>query len=177
MNRIGVFCSASDRLDAVYYERAEAVGHWLGAHGKVLIYGGANSGIMERLACATRTAGGHVVGVVPSILEHKRRVSAYVDEVIPCTDLNDRKALMVEQSDILVALPGGVGTLDEIFTVLAAHSIGYHHKKVVLYNEGGFWDRLLQMLAGMDEENFMNTPLVNSLIVVNSLDELAALLA
>ena len=145
----------------------------MGAHGKVLVYGGANSGIMERLAQGAKETGGHVVGVVPSILESRRRVSRWVDEVVPCNDLNERKALMVEQSDILVALPGGVGTLDEIFTVLAAHSIGYHHKKVIVYNEDGFWDTLLQMLDEMDSRQFMNTPLADSLVVVRSLSELA----
>jgi len=146
----------------------------LGAHGKVLVYGGANSGIMERLAQGVKETGGHVVGVVPSILESRRRVSRWVDEVVPCNDLNERKALMVEQSDILVALPGGVGTLDEIFTVLAAHSIGYHRKKVIVYNEDGFWDSLLRMLDEMDSRQFMNTPLADSLVVVRSLSELSA---
>ena len=84
---------------------------------------------------------------------------------------------MVEQSDILVALPGGVGTLDEIFTVLAAHSIGYHRKKVIVYNEDGFWDTLLRMLDEMDSRQFMNTPLADSLVVVRSLSELAEQLA
>ena len=149
----------------------------MGAHGKVLVYGGANSGIMERLAQGAKETGGHVVGVVPSILESRRRVSRWVDEVVPCNDLNDRKALMVEQSDILVALPGGVGTLDEIFTVLAAHSIGYHRKKVIVYNEDGFWDTLLRMLDEMDSRQFMNTPLADSLVVVRSLSELAEQLA
>jgi TIGR00730 family protein len=174
MKRIGVFCSASDRLEAGYYEKALEVGRWLGAHGKVLVYGGANSGIMERLAQGVKETGGHVVGVVPSILESRRRVSRWVDEVVPCNDLNERKALMVEQSDILVALPGGVGTLDEIFTVLAAHSIGYHRKKVIVYNEDGFWDSLLRMLDEMDSRQFMNTPLADSLVVVRSLSELSA---
>ncbi len=146
----------------------------MGAHGKVLVYGGANSGIMERLAQGVKETGGHVVGVVPSILESRRRVSRWVDEVVPCNDLNERKALMVEQSDILVALPGGVGTLDEIFTVLAAHSIGYHRKKVIVYNEDGFWDSLLRMLDEMDSRQFMNTPLADSLVVVRSLSELSA---
>ncbi len=173
MKRIGVFCSASDKLDACYYESAVKVGRWLGEHDKVLVYGGANSGIMEHLARGVKEAGGYVVGVIPAILEERRRVSRWVDEALPCNDLNDRKALMVEQSDILVALPGGVGTLDAIFTVLAAHSIGYHRTKVILFTEDGFWDDLLRMLDVMDGKCFMNTPLSSSLAVVRSLSELA----
>lgn len=176
MENIGVFCSASQKLDSNFYVQAEAVGNWLGKHGKTLIYGGADSGLMESVARATKNAGGRVIGVIPEVLETNRRVSAYIDEVIPCCDLNDRKAIMIERSDILVALPGGVGTLDEIFTVMAAHSIGYHSQKVVLYNESGFWDNILHVLQQMDKAHFINSPLVGYLKEVNSLEELARVL-
>lgn len=174
---VGVFCAASDKLDAMYYEMAEAFGQWLGQHNMTLVYGGANSGLMESTAKGVKAAGGRVIGVVPRILEAKRRVSRYVDEAVPCNDLNDRKALMVEKSDILVALPGGIGTLDEVFTVMAAHSIGYHTKRVVLFDFHGFWDGLVNVLDEMDRKNFVNVPLSRYLVVARSWDELRAALA
>ena len=108
-----------------------------------------------------------VVGIVPSVLETRRRVSRYVDEVVPCHDLSDRKAIMVERSDVLVALPGGIGTLDEVFTVMAANSIGYHRKKVVLFALDGFWDGLVAVLQEMDRRGFVNVPLGQYLVVAS----------
>ncbi|MCD8317357.1 MAG: LOG family protein [Paraprevotella sp.] len=83
---------------------------------------------------------------------------------------------MVERSEILVALPGGIGTLDEVFTVMAAHSIGYHRKKVVLFDLDGFWDGLVHVLQQMDRLHFINVPLDRYLIVARSWDELYAAL-
>ncbi len=130
MKHIGVFCAASQRLEAAYYDEALRVGRKIGQMGWALVYGGANSGSMECVAQGVHEAGGTVVGVVPRILETKRRASAYIDQLVPCTDLNDRKQIMIEQSDVLLALPGGVGTLDEIFTLMAADSIGYQKNRL-----------------------------------------------
>lgn len=173
---VGVFCAATDQLDAAYYSMARAFGRWLGGRGLTLVYGGADSGLMESVAEGVKSAGGRVVGVVPRILESKRRVSRLVDEVVPCNDLADRKAIMVERSDVLVALPGGIGTLDEVFTVMAAHSIGYHHKRVVLFALDGFWDGLVGLLQELDRRRFVNVPLSRYLSVARSWDELEAVL-
>ena len=176
IKHVGVFCAASDQLDAAYYSMARAFGRWLGGRGLTLVYGGADSGLMESVAEGVKSAGGRVVGVVPRILVSKRRVSRLVDEVVPCNDLADRKAIMVERSDVLVALPGGIGTLDEVFTVMAAHSIGYHHKRVVLFALDGFWDGLVGLLQELDRRRFVNVPLSRYLSVARSWDELEAVL-
>lgn len=172
MKTIGVFCAASTTLDASYYELAEKFGEWLGRHGMTMVYGGANSGLMESTARGVRSGGGKVVGVVPRIFEIGRRVSRLVDEVVRCEDLSDRKAIMIERSDVLVALPGGIGTLDEVFTVMASHSIGYHPKRVVLFDTSGFWDKLLDMLQEMDAKGFINVPLEHYLTVARSWEDL-----
>lgn len=177
MKHIGVFCAASQRLEAAYYDEALRVGRKIGQMGWALVYGGANSGSMECVAQGVHEAGGTVVGVVPRILETKRRASAYIDQLVPCTDLNDRKQIMIEQSDVLLALPGGVGTLDEIFTLMAADSIGYQKKPIVLYNESGFWNSLLALLEEYDRKSFINVPCQNYLRVVASLEELETLMA
>lgn len=176
MDKIGVFCAASNKLESQYYELAEELGRWLGQNGKTLVYGGANSGLMESIARGVKAMGGKVVGVVPDILEKKCRKSDFIDVTIPCGDLNERKAILVEQSDILVALPGGIGTLDEIFTVMAAHSIGYHAKRVVLFDLNGFWDGLYEVLQELDRKHFVNVPLEEYLTVARTWEELYTLL-
>ena len=148
MNRmnIAVFCSANNNIDPDYFRAAEELGQWIGENGHTLVYGGGNSGLMECIGKAVHEAGGRTIGVIPRILEEGRRMSDYVDIEIPCEDLSDRKAIMMERSDEFYALPGGIGTIDEVFTVAAAATIGYHRKKVTLLNVKGFWDSMIALL-------------------------------
>ena len=158
MNKIGIFCSASDNIDKMYFDAAGQIGKWMGTTGKTLVYGGANLGLMECIAKAVKANGGHVIGVVPAKLEENGKVSSLPDRIIHTRNLSDRKDRIVEESDILLALPGGVGTLDEIFHVMAAASIGYHHKKVIFYNEDGFYDTLLAALREIENKGFGRQP-------------------
>ena len=143
---IAVFCSANNNIDPDYFRAAEELGQWIGENGHTLVYGGGNSGLMECIGKAVHEAGGRTIGVIPRILEEGRRMSDYVDIEIPCEDLSDRKAIMMERSDEFYALPGGIGTIDEVFTVAAAATIGYHRKKVTLLNVKGFWDSMIALL-------------------------------
>lgn len=171
---ICVFCSANSNLAPEYFERTRELGSWIGRNGHTLVFGGCNLGLMQEVAKAVHESGGMTVGVVPTIVERGGKVSDYVDVKILCDNLSDRKDLMIERSDVIVALPGGVGTLDEIFTVLAAASIGYHRKRVLLYNIGGFWDSLVAMLADLKRRGVMRAGFDDTLAVVGCLDELAA---
>lgn len=167
---ICVFCSAND-VAPQYVAAAEKLGRWLGREGHTLVYGGANLGLMEAVARAAHEAGATVVGVVPDILEKTGRASDHIDVRVLCDSLDDRKAIMVERSDLFVALPGGVGTLDEIFTVVAAASIGYHHKRVVLLNIDGFWDSLLAMLDDLQSKGVLRPGLKETLTVVTEVEK------
>lgn len=167
---ICVFCSAND-VAPQYVAAAEKLGRWLGREGHTLVYGGANLGLMEAVARAAHEAGATVVGVVPAILEKTGRASDHIDVRVLCDSLDDRKAIMVERSDLFVALPGGVGTLDEIFTVVAAASIGYHHKRVVLLNIDGFWDSLLAMLDDLQAKGVLRPGLKETLTVVTEVEK------
>lgn len=173
---IGVFCAASQELDPAYYREADEVGRLLGRQGLTVVYGGAGCGLMEAMALGVRQGGGRLVAIVPDRLEQSGRASALPDEKVRCRDLNDRKAIMVERSELLLALPGGVGTLDEIFTVVAAHTIGYHAKRVVLYNASGFWGDLLRLLRGLEERRFLRQSLSEYVTEVRSPEALARLL-
>lgn len=172
MEKIGIFCSASENIDKMYFDSARQIGAWLGKNGKTLIYGGANLGLMECVAQAVKENGGKVVGVVPSKLEENGIVSTLLDETIHTKNLSDRKDILTEQSDILVALPGGVGTLDEVFSVIASASIGYHPKKVIFYNEYEFYTPLLDALRVLEEKGFARKPLSTYYEIANTLNEL-----
>ena len=172
MEKIGIFCSASGNIDKMYFDMAGRIGKWMGETGKTLVHGGASLGLMECVAQAVKTNGGHIIGVVPAKLEENGKVSALPDRIINTRNLSDRKDMIVEESDVLVALPGGVGTLDEIFHVMAAASIGYHHKKVIFYNEDGFYDTLLKALKEIEEKGFARQPFSTYYDVANTLEEL-----
>lgn len=176
MKSVAVFCAASEVIDPLYADAAIEVGHLLGRLGATLVYGGARFGLMEATAKGAKESGAHVVGVVPMVLEERGRVSSLIDEKINCRNLSDRKDIMLGKSDILVALPGGVGTLDEIFHVMAAATIGYHTKRVVLYNVNGFWDGMLGVLDVMGTSGFIRGELGRYMAVANSLAELEKLI-
>ena len=175
MRKVAVFCAASDNIAPGYFEAAAQVGAMLGRIGAVLVYGGARFGLMEATAKAAKLAGARIVGVVPDILVERDRVSALPDELVGCRNLSERKDIMLERSDVLVALPGGVGTLDEIFHVMAAATIGYHTKRVVLYNVNGYWDSLYATLEEMSQAGFVRGGMDKCLVVANSIAELEEL--
>ena len=174
---ICVFCSANDRIAPEYFEQARQLGRWIGTQGHTLVYGGVGMGLMQCVAEAVHGAGGLVVGVVPTIVEKGGRESAFNDVRLLCDNLSDRKQLMISRSQAIIALPGGVGTLDEIFTVLAGASIGYHHKRVILYNVGGFWDSLLALLSDLEQRGMIRPGFSSTLCVAATLDEVARLVS
>ena len=178
MNRkIGVFLSSHSAVADCYHAVAKRLGEWIGKNGDTLVYGGARKGLMEVLAQSTKHSGGRVYGVVPQILVERNLVSDAIDVTFHCCDLNDRKAVLIRESDVLLALPGGIGTLDELFTILAANTIGIEHKPVVLYNVDGCWNSLLAMLKDLEEKGLNYAPNVYGLQVAESIEELEAILS
>lgn len=169
--KVAVYCSANQHIDPDFFHMTEELGQWLGEQGYTIVFGGCAMGLMECVAKAVKTAGGTTIGVVPSIVEQGGKMSSYVDIHIPCDNLDDRKSLMVAKSDINIALPGGIGTLDEIFTVCAAASIGYHRKKVIIYNMKGFWNSLLTMLDDLEAKGVIREGFRQQFIVANTLEE------
>ena len=175
--KICVFCSANRQLDPEFFTLTEELGRWAAENGHSIVYGGVNMGLMECVAKATKEAGGHTIGVVPTIIEKTGRLSDYVDVEIRCDNLSDRKQLMQDQSDVFIALPGGLGTLDELFTVVASATIGYHEKPLILYNMKGFWDKLIAMLDELQAKSLTRRPWRTYIEVANNLDEIKDFLA
>ena len=176
MNKIALFCSASDSIAPIYKEKAEELGAWMGEHHKWLIYGGANTGLMEVVAEAAKAKGAMLMGVVPTKLEERSMVSDKLDVTFHTVNLSDRKDIMLQEADVAVALPGGVGTLDEIFHVMASATIGYHGKQVIFYNINGFWNDILHFFYTLEETRFAHRPLKQYYKVANTFEELAELL-
>ncbi len=176
MNKIAVFCSASDAIAPVFMEKAKELGTWMGQHRKWLVYGGSNNGLMEVLAKSAKENGAMIMGVVPTKLEEHGRVSDLLDVTFHSVNLSDRKDIMVQEAEVMVALPGGIGTLDEVFHVMASCSIGYHDKRVIFYNIDGFWNDILGFMKRLEEQHFAHRPLKNYFEVANTFDELTRLL-
>ena len=174
--KICVFCSANQQIDHDFFELTRELGRWAAKEGHTIVYGGVNCGLMECLANAVKEAGGQTIGVVPMLVEKSGRTSDYVDVEIPCDNLTDRKQLMMDQSDVFIALPGGIGTLDEIFTVAASATIGYHQKPVILYNMKGFWDSLIAMLDDLHTKGVTRKAWRTYIQVADTLDELTKLI-
>ena len=174
--KIGVFCSANNTIDADFFTETEALGAWIAAQGHAIVYGGCNCGLMECVGKAVHLHGGQTIGVIPRIIEQGGRVSDYVDISIACDNLSDRKDLILLKSDVLIALPGGIGTLDEIFTLAASATIGYHNKRVVLFNIKGFWDALLHLLDHLQAQGMIRGNYRQTIVVANSVDDFFQLL-
>lgn len=155
MMKIAVFCSASERVDPDFLQMTKELGEWIATQEHSLVFGGTNMGLMECVAKAVHEKGGMVIGVIPSIVEKKGCRSDYNDVDIPCDNLSDRKELMLAQGDVFIALPGGIGTLDEVFTIAAGNVVGFHNKKVILYNMKGFWNKLIAVLDDLQEKGFI----------------------
>ena len=170
--KIAIFCSANENIDPDFFTLTEELGRWIAENNHTIVFGGANFGLMECIAKAVFDADGNTIGIVPSILLDGESVSDYTRVVVPCDNLSDRKDLMLAQSDIVVALPGGIGTLDEIFTVASAATIGYHHKRVVLYNMKGFWNSLIAMLDDLAQKGMIRGNWQEYIGVANTLEEL-----
>ena len=157
--------------------QTEALGTWAAKNGHSIVYGGVNCGLMECVAKAAHQAGGQTIGVIPRIIEKNGRISEYVDVEILCDNLSDRKQLMEDQADVFIALPGGLGTLDEIFTIVASATIGYHEKPLILYNMKGFWDSLIVLLDDLQAKGVVRGSWQQYIKVATCLEDLKALLS
>ena len=169
---IGIFCSANNNIEQCYFDLTRELGEWIGRNKHSVVFGGCNMGLMEHIAKACHEAGGMNIGIIPTIIEKHGKASDYVDVAIHCDNLSDRKDLLFAHSDIIIALPGGIGTLDEVFTVAAAATIGYHNKQVILYNMNHFWDKLIEMLDDLQQRGMIRGKYSDQIIVANSLEEI-----
>jgi uncharacterized protein (TIGR00730 family) len=153
--RICVFCGSSPGRDPAYAEQAAAFGRLLAERGIGLVYGGAHVGLMGALADAALGAGGHVTGVIPQALLQREVAHRGLSELRVVASMHERKALMAELSDAFVALPGGIGTLEELFEVWTWSQLGLHEKPCALLDLQGFYAGLSSFLDHMVNQGFL----------------------
>lgn len=168
---ICVYCGSGLGNKPVYKDAARTLGAELAAHDIGLVYGGGSLGLMGEIARATIANGGRVIGIIPAFLTEKEKMMRDVDELIVTEDMHERKRLMFERSEAFVALPGGVGTLEELVEQLTWAQLGRHDKPVVVVNIAGFWDPFLSLLAHMKSDAFIRSGLDLSFTVVDHADK------
>ena len=173
--KIAVICSGNGHIDSGVLPLHEEMGKWVGGQRNDVVFGGCNIGLMNTIGKAVKAHGGRAIGVVPTIVERGGKTVPDLDVEIPCDNLSDRKDLLLSQSDIIVALPGCIGTLYEIFTVAASHTIGYHSKKVILYNMKGFWNSIIALLDDLAEKSMIRGNWRDVIEVADNLEELTKL--
>ena len=152
---ICVYLGSRPGENPAFTQSAIQVGTWIGEHGGQLVYGGGKSGLMGTVAEATRKAGGRVVGVIPKALVDKELANQHCDELHIVDNMHERKAMMAERSDAFVALPGGIGTFEELFEIWTWRQLGYHDKPIGLLNVDGYYDGMLGFLDTSVQSGFM----------------------
>ncbi|AWI10697.1 TIGR00730 family Rossman fold protein [Ereboglobus luteus] len=172
-----VYCASSAKLDPKYYAAAEQIGHAMVSAGWDLIYGGGNAGLMGSVARTVKGDGGRVAGIIPDFMIERELAYREADELVVVKTMRERKRIMAERADAFLALPGGIGTLEELSEVLTERSLNLSQKPVVIFNQDGFYDDLLRFFERMVRENFKRPGMCTLYSVANSVDEIWPLIA
>lgn len=157
MNSLSIFCGSSSGTNGVYSEATTTVGKILAEKNITLVYGGGSFGLMGIAADAAMKHGGRVIGVIPTILVEKEAAKRDITELIIVGSMQDRKAKMMELSDGFLILPGGLGTMDELFEMMAFVNLGVHAKPCGLLNTDGFYDHLIRFVDHATEHGFIRS--------------------
>ena len=172
MKRIAVFCGASLGFDPVYKKAAIALGKYFAHHKIGLVYGGGKIGMMGAIANTILAHKGEVIGVIPKLLEKEEVVHADVEEMIVCKKMSERKVIISKLVDAYITLPGGFGTLDELFEALTLGQLHIEQKPIGLLNVNGFFDAILVQLDKMVSEGFLKQDNRDMLIIGTSVADL-----
>lgn len=172
MKRVCVYCGSSPGVNPAHRDAAAHLGTSLASRGIGLVYGGGNVGLMGIIADAALSAGGEVIGVIPSALMNKELGHAGVTKLHVVGSMHERKQLMADLSEGFISLPGGIGTLEELFETFTWLQLGFHDKPVGLLNVNGFYDHLLAFLRHATAEGFLRTGHLESLLVETACETL-----
>ncbi len=175
LKRICVYCGSGPGSDPAFVTAARAFGAILAGNGIGLVYGGGSVGLMGELANAVLDRGGQVLGIIPTFLENREH-SNMRGEVIVTRDMHERKQRMFDEADAFVALPGGVGTLEEVVEQMTWAQLGRHQKPILLANIQKFWDPLCALLNHMEELQFIRAGLAVDYLVAERVDDILPML-
>ncbi|HOV93810.1 MAG TPA: TIGR00730 family Rossman fold protein [Spirochaetales bacterium] len=167
ISSVCVFCGSSDNVNRIYKDAAAIFGAEIARRGMTLVYGGGDVGTMGSLASAAMNAGGEVIGIIPEHLNERVR-HLPLTQLMVVKGMRERKAVMQEKADAFVALPGGIGTMDEFFEIWTLRYIGLHRKPVGLLNVNGFYDVLIEFLHVMNAQGFLQTQVLSDLCIETS---------
>jgi uncharacterized protein (TIGR00730 family) len=172
LQNICVYCGSGTGENPAYVEAARSFGRILAASRIGLVYGGGSLGLMGEIARSVLKAGGHVTGVIPGFLSEREHMLIEAQELIVVDDMHQRKQLMFSKSDAFVALPGGLGTLEEFVEQLTWSQLGRHAKPIVLVNAEGFWNPLLALFDRMAAQGFIRPGLELNMLVVDRVEDI-----
>ena len=175
MNKIRticVYCGSGPGTNPRFIEAAIALGRILAEHGIRLVYGGGSIGLMGAIATSVLDHGGSVTGIIPTFLTARENALTRIQEMIVTPDMHERKRLMFERSDAFVALPGGIGTLEELVEQMTWQQLGRHTKPVLLANIDGFWEPLLALLAHMRATEFIRAGLAVNILKAERVEDI-----
>ncbi|MDR6760158.1 uncharacterized protein (TIGR00730 family) [Flavobacterium sp. 2755] len=172
MKNITVFCGSSFGTEEIYKEQAELLGKTLAKQNIGLVYGGANVGLMGAVADGALSENGTVIGVLPNFLRSKEIAHKGLTELILVESMHERKTKMNDLCDGVIALPGGFGTLEELFEMLTWAQLGLHKKPIAILNINGFYDSLLELLQTMSEKGLLKEANQKMLLVSDNIDDL-----
>lgn len=176
INAICVYCGSSPGTEPVFIEAAKHFGKILAENGVRLVYGGGSVGLMGALAESVLDHGGHVTGIIPEFLTKRERPRRLPQELIVTRDMHERKRNMFERADAFVALPGGIGTLEELVEQLTWVQLGRHKKPILIANIGSYWDPLLTLVDHMRAIEFLPPTLRVDFLVTRRVDEILPML-
>jgi uncharacterized protein (TIGR00730 family) len=169
---ISVFCGASRPSNTQYVAAAALLGKSIAQEGHTLLYGGSNLGLMGVVSSVALEEGGHVVGVIPSFFSEEIIQSQPVSELVRVASMSERKEYLIAHSDAFIALPGGIGTLDEAFEVMVANQLGLSRKPIGLLNTNNFYQPLMQQLQLMEQEGLYRLANADYLVIEAQPDQL-----
>jgi uncharacterized protein (TIGR00730 family) len=173
---VAVFCGSKDGLDAQFLKEATAFGNSLGKAGMSLVYGGGNKGLMGAVANGAMQAGVKVIGVIPSLLIAWEHQHEGITELHVVSDMHVRKKMIYDLCDAALVMPGGNGTLDELFEMLTWNTLKIHDKKIILLNCNGFYNHLIAHMKNMQVQGFLYENFESRLFVVETASEAIVLL-
>lgn len=168
---IAVFCSSSEGLKPEFTAAAAELGEWIGRNSHTLVYGGSDKGLMRECARAVKANGGRIISVAPSFVVENGLLNPESDEIVSVSSLAERKSKMMQLADVFVALPGGIGTLDEIFSIAACNVVGECGKPILLMNLEGIYDDLRNLLAKLKKERLLRPENMKHIHFCNTLQE------
>ncbi len=154
--RVCVFCASSSQCDPIYFEAADELGKQLAINGFTIVYGGGGVGLMGALADGALSAGGKVIGIIPKFMDELEWGHRGITELRLVEDIHERKRLLIEQVNAIIALPGGCGTFEELFEALTLKRLGLHFNKIIMINTNGYFNSCIDLLELSIKEKFMD---------------------